>query len=213
MKPKMKLTAPILRIILLVVLALTLVIGGFGFYLIRQVMSDYAKETSSLNSQASASDQNIRSLQNLQSYLDSHKEDISKVNQVVADSKQYQYQNDIINDLTAFASQSGVSITSFTFTSNASAAATTSPAPAATGGATKPATDAAPAPAASSLKSTTVSVAITNPVDYNNLLTFINHIEQNLTKMQVSSVNLTHDAGKGKNEVSSDVFNIEVYVR
>lgn len=211
MKPKMKLTAPILRIILLVVLALTLVIGGFGFYLIRQVMSDYAKETSSLNSQASASDQNIRSLQNLQSYLDSHKDDISKVNQVVADSKQYQYQNDIINDLTAFASQSGVSITSFTFTSNASAAATTSPAPAATGGTTKPATDAAPA--ASSLKSTMVSVAITNPVDYNNLLAFINHIEQNLTKMQVSSVNLTHDPGKGKNEVSSDVFNIEVYVR
>ncbi len=212
MKPKMKLTAPTLRIILLITLGLTLAVGAFGFYMLRQVMSDYAKETSSLNSQASASDQNIQSLQKLQAYLDSHKSEISKVNQVVADSKEYQYQNDIINDLTAFANQSGVSITSFTFTSTAAGSSGTStPAPAAAGAATKPTTDAAPA--ASALKSTTVSVAITNPVDYNNLLAFINHIEQNLTKMQVSSVNLTHDPGKGKNEVSSDVFNIEVYVR
>lgn len=213
MKPKMKLTAPTLRIILLIALGLTLAVGAFGFYMLRQVMSDYAKETSSLNSQASASDQNIRSLQKLQAYLDSHKEDISKVNQVVADSKQYQYQNDIINDLTAFANQSGVSITSFTFTSTAAgSAAAATPTPTAAGSAAKPTGETA-APATSALKSTTVSVAITNPVDYNNLLAFINHIEQNLTKMQVSSVNLTHDPGKGKNEVSSDVFNIEVYVR
>ncbi len=211
MKPKMKLTAPILRIILLVVLALTLVIGGLGFYTLRQIMSNYAKETSSLNSQASASDQNIQSLQKLQAYLDSHKDDISKVNQVVADSKEYQYQNDIINDLTAFANQSGVSITSFTFTSGTGTSATSTPTPTAGTGTSKTTTEAAPA--ASSLKSTTVSVAITNPVDYNSLLAFINHVEQNLTKMQVSSVNLTHDPGKGKNEVSSDVFNIVVYVR
>ena len=85
MKPKMTLTASNLRIILLVGFALTLGAGAFGFYSLQEIMHNYAKETSTLNSQASASDQNIQSLQKLKAYLNEHKQDVAKVNQVVAD--------------------------------------------------------------------------------------------------------------------------------
>ncbi|MFI5212624.1 MAG: hypothetical protein ACHQTE_01560, partial [Candidatus Saccharimonadales bacterium] len=61
------------------------------------------------------------------------------------------------------------------------------------------------------VKSTSVAVTLVNPINYNNLLTFVKLIEQNLTKMQVSKIGLSKDPSS--NKIISDALTVEVYIR
>lgn len=207
MKKKMTLDARSLRIILIVMLLLFVGLGVVGFYLLQKTLSDYANETSALNSQVSVSDQNVQSLQKVKDYLATHKPDVERARQIVADSQQYQYQNEIVDDLTSFARSTGVQISGFNFTAGTTGPDTSK---------SSPTTSTAPPSTVkgANLHSTTVNVSIASPVDYNKLLAFISRIEQNLTKMQITSVSLTgNNDPDSKNTVSSEAFNIEVYVR
>lgn len=207
---RMSLSAVKLRIILLIVLVLTLTAIGAGFYFAQKMLRGYATETSTLNSKVSVSNENIAALKNLQSYLASHKDVQDKTKQIVADSKNYNYQNEIVNDINAFAAKSGISITSYDFSTGAS---TSTPAPS-TATPTAPAAGGATTPNATSsaLRSTKVSVNIKSPVAYASLLNFIHRIEQNVTKMQIQSISLTK-SGDDSKLVASEGFTIEVYIK
>lgn len=212
MKKSRALTASKLRYMLITVLVLLFAGGASGFYFVQHLLRGYAKETSTLNSQASISDQNLQALQNIQNYLAAHQEDQDLAQKVVADSKEYRYQNEIVSDISKFANQSGINITAYNFSSDSStdAASGSATSPSATNE-TSPTTS--PANGVSSLKSTKVNVTIKSPVNYNNLLDFISRIEQNITKMQIAGISLTRSDEDGKSKVSSESFDIEVYVR
>ena len=216
------LTAASLRILLLVVLLLALVGGGAAFYYVHGMLNDYAKETSELNSQAAASEKNIESLRTIKQYLAAHQDDIKRTQKVVAESQQYQYQNQAINAINRLAKESGITVQKITFVGDA----------AATGGSAQPQQPAAPAapttptpttgssaaapttPAAPTLQSKKFDVQIESPVNYKELLKFIYLIEQNITRMQIGSVQITHSGeADSPNTVSSNSFNIEVYVQ
>lgn len=216
MKKNKALTAGKLRYILMASLVLLFIIGGGGFYFAQNLLKGYAKETSTLNSQASVSDQNLEALRNIQAYLAAHEQDQELARRVVADSKEYRYQNEIVADISKFAGQSGISITAYNFTSDTSTGttgggSTGTTTPPATGGTTTPATPATGG--VSSLKSTKVNVTIKSPVNYAKLLDFISRIEQNITKMQIAGISLTRSDEGGKSQVSSESFDIEVYIR
>lgn len=216
-KKKTALTAGKLRYILVGTLVLLFLVGGGGFYFAQNLLKSYAKETSTLNSQASISDQNLEALRNIQAYLAAHEQDQELAQKVVADSKQYRYQNEIVGDISKFANQSGISITAYNFTSDSATGTTGSGAgtttPPATGGTATPSPGSSATGGVSSLKSTTVNVTIRSPVNYTNLLNFISRIEQNITKMQIAGISLTRSDEGGKSQVSSESFDIEVYVR
>lgn len=213
-KKKTALTASKLRYLLLGILVLLFLIGGGGFYFVQNLLKGYAKETSTLNSQASISDQNLEALRNIQAYLANHEQDQELAQKVVADSKQYRYQNEIVSDISKFANQSGISITSYNFTSDSTTGTTGSgTTPPAAGGTAAPSTTSPATGGVSSLKSTKVNVTIKSPVNYTNLLDFISRIEQNITKMQIAGISLTRSDEGGKSQVSSESFDIEVYVR
>lgn len=58
-----------------------------------------------------------------------------------------------------------------------------------------------------------VTVKIAEPVSYSKFVTFLEGIESNLPKMQVSSVTLSHIAGGGNDAVAASDIKISISVR
>lgn len=197
MKRARIITATKLRLYLSGSLLLVVLVAIAALYFANDKLQTYATEVSQATAQAQESQNNIQSLQRIQQELADNKSVIERTRDIVADSKSYQYQDQIIKDLNDYAKQSGITITNMDF----SAASTTTPA-------TTPTTPAPTAP--TGVKSTSVSVALKNPVSYTNLLRFVRSIEQNLTKMQISRTNLSKSEN---NQVTSEVLTIEVYIR
>ncbi len=200
-KKASKLTATKFRYVLIGVLVLTLLAIGGGFYVAYTSLRTTAEETAMVQSEADSSDAKIQNLLNTKATLKKNADVVKRAEQIVSDSQNYQYQDQIISDLNAYASKSGLSIKSFTFQPGASSG---------NSAATTPASPATP-PAASggSVKSVIVGVELSGAITYESLLKFLNMIEQNLTRMQVTSISLSGDS----KESSSQTLNIEVYVR
>lgn len=198
---KKPLTATRLRLILSGSMVVIIILQGVIFAYAYGNMAATATEVSHTVVDASASQNNLTTLEKIEDILNNEKTVVERAQSIVADSQSYQYQDQIITDLNDFASRNGVSITNVDFSSSDTPSTATPSAPA---------TPTTPAPAG--LKSTSVIVTLKTPVDYNNLLRFIESIEQNLTKMQISKINLSKGEAKG-NEVMSDALTIEVYIR
>lgn len=196
-----KLTATGLRLILSISLFMIAAICIIGFVYVQGHLHTVAVDTSHIVVDANASQNNLQTLQKIQKTLEADKDVISRTNSIVADSQSYQYQDQIIGDLNNYATKAGISITNIDF----SAVAAATPATPAAGG-TK-----SPAAAPSGVKSTSVTVTISNPVSYSNLLVFIRSVEQNLTKMQISRVGLSK--GADSSTVTSESLAVEVYIK
>lgn len=211
MKKSMKLDAVMLRRILIVSLVLISIAGVAVFTYSYSILSKFADEASQTASQAVASDNSLSDITKTEKALKDEHDAVERASKIVAQSKSYQYQDQIINDLNGFAGEAGVTITGITFNDSASSTSTSS--------STSAETSASPSTSNSStgLKSTTASVTIQNPVEYRSILTFIYLIEQSLTKMHISSVSLSHstdgEAAASKTSVTSDALTIEVSLR
>lgn len=200
MKSKKQLNASKMRLILSSLLVLILIGMGAGFYFAYTILQTKAEEVAKIQTEAKSSDDQLRRLVELQKQLELNQPTIEKANQIVAESQSYQYQNQIIQDLSKYASQAGVSIMSFTFQDPLSGS--TNKAPGST---------AIPSSTVSGLKSTSVSIQLNKDLNYTNLLHFIHLIEQNLTRMQVSELLLTK--GESRGTVGAQTLNIEVYIK
>lgn len=178
-----------------------------GFIYFRGTLEKYADEISTVSSEAESTRSRVQQLQKTEIELKKHSVAIDRAARIVAESKSYQYQNQIINDITNYAERADVSITSFTFgdASNTPSA----PAPAAAPPISNPQ---GPAPGGAAPKSTTVTINLGDSVPYENLLNFLTMIEKNLTKMQIANVSLSKSSDGDANEVSLQSLNLEVYV-
>ncbi len=192
------LTASTLRIILIFTLFAIGALSTSVFWFITDGLRTTAVDASSTLAKANNSQNNVQNLQHIQTELKTHQEAVERAAGIVAESKSYQYQDQIIKDLTDYANRSGIGITNIDFSATKSTSTSTTSTP----------TPQAAAP--SGVNSTSVSVTIKNPVDYVGILRFIHSIEQNLTKMQISRVGLSKD---GSGAITSDALTIEVFVR
>ena len=196
-------TATKLRLILScsLVLVAALLAGIFVFFYGQ--LQTTATDTNHTVVDASASQNNIATLDKIEDFLAANSQVVERARSIVADSQSYQYQDQIITDLNDFASRNGVTITNVDFTGTNQPAST-------------PSTTTAPTtptqPAVNGIKSTSATITIKTPVNYDNLLRFLESIERNLTKMQVSKVSLSR-GDAGGNDIVSDALTIEVYIR
>lgn len=193
-------TATKLRLILSLCLVAVLGIGVAGFTIISGKLNEFAADVSTVAGQASASQNNIAVLQQLERELAQNRPAFDKASNIVAESKSYQYQDQVINDITNYGNISRVGIKSFTFDGSLPAASS-SP---------SPATTPSPAAAPAGLKSSTVTIALDQSVGFDNLLQFVRLIEQNLTKMQVAKLSL---ARADNGAVTGQSLTIEVYIK
>ena len=196
---KISLNAVSLRWMLSTALVLTLTGIGGGFYIAYTTLEKSAQATANAQSEAESSDANLSQLIITKRQLEENKDVVVRAKQIVAESQGYQYQNQIINDLSFYASELGLSINSFSFQGDSAEQA--------------PATPAQPTVPDGKLKSTVVTIELAGNLTYESTLRYIHKIEQNITRMQVSNVALTGTAQPDQSGGASQSLNIEVYIK
>lgn len=204
------LTASKLRLILIVGIIALLGIAVALFILVRGILTNYAAEVQQITGKSQSSSNDVASLTKLKEKLETDRAAVERTKDLVAESKEYQYQDQIIKDINSYATKAGISISGYAFDSTSSAPGSApsggaaAPAPAA-GGATPPGSG-----AISGLKSISVTITPKSPLKYESLMNFIHYIEQNLTKMQLAGISFSKD---DKGQVTANALTIEVYVR
>lgn len=205
---KFTMTPVHLRLLLSAVL-IVLAAAGVGMFAFGyKQLKAHAADAQDVAVKAEASRTSLQDIVAVKSFLANNSDAVDRADQLVAQSKSYSYQDQIISDINTYAREAGIEITNISFDDAKVTAAT----PVAAGTA---ATAATPGPAApAGIKSMTASVTIKNPTGYKPMLTFIHLIEQSLFRMQVSRVGLSQATDKNKpNQITSETFTIEVYVR
>lgn len=190
------LSATKLKVILMASILLLVLIACTGFWYFRLFLVNYSNQVSADNVAATVSSNEVTQLQKLKDELEINKVAVTRAEKIVADSTHYQYQNQIIDDISSYAAAAGVTITGFSF-----------------GASDTPSTQSAAGTATSiaGLKTTEASISIKSPVSYSAIMNFIYSIESNLTKMQLTGISMSKNATN--NQVVVNPISIKVYTR
>lgn len=185
----------VLSLLLLIILSamVGLVIFAYSF------LSKTSEEVGRMQTEATAVDAKIQSLLASKSQLDRNSDTVKKAKNIVSESKLYQYQNQIIQDLNTYADRAGIPIKSFTFQNEPTTSAKT--ATSSKQISTSPA----------GVKSTFVSIQLGDHIDYTKFLHFLSLIEKNVTRMQLSGVSISR--GANNHEISIQSLEVKVYTR
>ena len=185
----------ILSLLLLIILSamVGLVIFAYSF------LSKTSEEVGKMQTEATAVDAKIQSLLASKSQLDRNSDTVKKAKNIVSESKLYQYQNQIIQDLNTYADRAGIPIKSFSFQNEPTASAKTAT--------SSKQTSTSPA----GVKSTFVSIQLGDHIDYTKFLHFLSLIEKNVTRMQLLGVSISR--GANNHEISIQSLEVKVYTR
>ena len=185
----------ILSLLLLIILSamVGLVIFAYSF------LSKASEEVGKMQTEATAVDAKIQSLLASKSQLDRNSDTVKKAKNIVSESKLYQYQNQIIQDLNTYADRAGIPIKSFSFQNEPTTSAKTAT--------SSKQTSTSPA----GVKSTFVSIQLGDHIDYTKFLHFLSLIEKNVTRMQLSGVSISR--GANNHEISIQSLEVKVYTR
>ena len=199
------LTPSIARAILAGALLLTIATGIGVFVFGQQQLSAVAEETRKSTADAESSSNELQALTTLKNRLKEQNKDVERAAKIVSITKNYSYQDQVVQDFVNYANASGVVIKSIDFSANnASTSGTASSSSSSTSAAT-----AAKAP--NGTKSISATITLNTPVAYDNLRDFIYRIEKNLFQMQIS--NLTLSSNKDTGGVVVDALTVTAYVR
>lgn len=216
------LSPSMLRIILSIALVLFFFLGIVIFILGYKRLGVVNADAQTIATKAQESQSSLNRLMATKTLLENNASTVERANQLVAQSRSYVYQDQIISDINKYATEAGLSITDITFTdskttatgSGASSTSSTGAASASsgtTGTSTGTASVGGTTPAG--IKSVTAQVTTANPVSYIAMLTFIHLVEQSLFRMQISQINLSRSDAAGSNQISSNALTIEVFIR
>lgn len=168
------------------------IIGAFvGAYYLNGFLILKKDEVSKVENDVVANESSIGLAQALEQYIKNNRKDIDLVKKVVSDTKEYQYQDDIINDIVTYAAQTGLKLLSVTFpTSISSSSSKDKSAP---------------------VKTMQAVIEIDKEFSYDKYINFIYKIEQNISKMKILQISI--DLGKEAGSITGSSIKLEVYVK
>jgi cell division protein FtsB len=198
---KEKLANPIAIRILLVSLSIFLIAIQAGAVVLgKQYLGNYATSVAEISAKSKDTQESLDSLARAERELEAQKDIVNKAKNIVAESKSYKYQNQVIGDLNSYAKQTGVVIKSFAF-ADPSVKADVKKSTAAIAG----------------ISSTPVIMQLESPIPYDILMRFIALIENNVTRMQITELAISaaeiKDAPAGQSWVSVPSLTVEVYLQ
>ena len=120
------LTPSIARAILAGTLLLTIATGIGVFVFGQQQLSAVAEETRKSTTDAESSSNELQTLTTLKNRLKEQDKDVERAAKIVSITKNYSYQDQVVQDLVNYANASGVVIKSIDFSANNSSAASKS---------------------------------------------------------------------------------------
>lgn len=198
---KDKLANPIAVRFLLLGLVVLLVALQIGVIVLgKQYLGNYATSVAEISAKSKDTQESLDSLARAEQELAAKKDIVNKAKKIVAESKSYEYQNQVISDLSSYAGQTGVIIKSFAFADPVAKA--------------DPLKSTA---AIAGIESTPVIMQLESPIPYDVLMRFISLIENNVTRMQITELSLSlaevTDAPAGQSLVSVPSLTVEVYLQ
>ena len=168
------------------------IIGAFvGAYYLNGFLIQKKDEVSKVENDVVANESSIGLAQALEQYIKNNRKDIDLVKKVVSDTKEYQYQDDIINDIVTYATQTGLKLLSVTFPTSASSSSSKD--------------KSAP------VKTMQAVIEIDKEFSYDKYINFIYKIEQNISKMKILQISI--DLGKEAGSITGSSIKLEVYVK
>jgi hypothetical protein len=182
--------------LLAALLVVTVVLIGTGYYWGSKLLAEQALRADHAKIDASLKNEDVAKLKRLEAELVAKKDIVARAEQIIAESRQYQYQDQIVHDINSFAKSAGVEVLGYNF-------GTPEQSKKGAKGASL---------SLSGVNAISANVSLASPQSYKNLLRFMKAIEQNLTKMQVTGVNITPDP-EDPNLVSNPVVGVVIYVR
>lgn len=185
---KNSLTAVGLKRIFIGCMSLSIILLVLSFSWLSDMLRTQVMEADHKKIDADIARSNIDQLRFLETYLDDNKNIVNRAQAIVSEAGQYQQQ--VVNDINAYAGRSGVTVLGYNFTNSAGAASSK----------------------VSGTSVTQVTVTLANPIEYTSFLRFLMAIEQNLTRMQVTGVSLTPDT-ENPNQITNPQIGLEVYIK
>ncbi len=162
-------TATRLRLILIVGFITLLAGCGVGGWFTQQLLAQKVVEADHARTDADTAREQVNELKSMQAQLDKNKDIVARASQIAASANQYEYQDQVIKDVEIYANRHGLAVSGYDFN-----------APVASG---------SKAPAGTVL--TPFSVTLRGPAPYISFLAFLRDMENNLTKIQVTSLTLS----------------------
>lgn len=172
------------RNLLAFVLVIVILGATAGFYYGLQVIKDYALEVTHSVADSSASTKNVDELEQLKKKLADGESLVSKADSLFSTPDSYQTQ--ALKDISKYAGEAGVTISSI---------------------------DSIGSSEGDPASSYSESITLQSPVSYANLLKFLDAIEGNLPKMQITGITLARPTSGSGDLVATDKITITVAVR
>lgn len=182
-------TATKLRLILLGLIVLLVAGFGTGAWWVQTQLAERVRQTDHTKIDAEVSTTELQQVKNLEKQLADQEDVVNRAKQIAASTAQYRYQDQVVSDISDYAARYGIKVSSFDFSGAQSAKPTT------VGGA----------------KKTAFRLTLKGPLPYITFLRFLQDIEKNLTKIQVTSLTLSPD--KDPNNIADPNLGLEVYLK
>lgn len=165
-------------------------LSSVGFYYAQGWFNKLANEVS-LISAAKPTKSNIdpQSLIKLQQDINDLQTTANKASDIIASSNDYQ--DEITEDLNKYATDNNISISNYNFAEQTTLNAIAT---------------------ISDIQSNFVTITLSNPIPFTNLMHFLKEIESNSPKMQLTGININRASGSN-NTVTVEPLTIEVYTR
>lgn len=162
-----------------------------GFYFGLQIIKEYSLEVTHTVADSSASAKSIDQLSALKQQLADGQPLVAKAEKLFSTPSAYQTQ--ALKDISKYAGEAGITISSIDSANPESGAGGSSLSPSGTG--------------------YSEIITLQNPVSYTKLLQFLDAIEGNLPKMQITGVTIDRPSNPSGDQVSTDKITITVAVR
>jgi len=163
---------------------------GFGVYETHQKLSASVIHVDHLKIDSELNQQGLDNARKLRRALDENRDSVARAAAIVADTKYYEYQDQIVHDISSYAAAANLTVLGFDFTTSGTGTKTS----------------------IKGIKTVVATVSLKSPVAYTDYLRFLKLIERNLTKMQVTQLDISNDL-KTAGAISSPIITLEVFVR
>lgn len=177
-----------LRLVLIIGLVLMLAGVGVGVWWMQGMLATFVTTTDHAKIDAQMAQQQVERLRKLELDLAAKKDIVERADQIAATANNYQYQDQIVRDLETYANRSGIVISGFNFSGQGGGEGP--------GGTTR----------------TAFTLTLAGPLQFDTFMQFLRDIENNLTKLQVSSLALSPDESNPK-LVANPTLGIVVYLK
>jgi len=179
-----KMSATTIRNILAFLLVIITIGAAAGFYMGLQIIKAYSLDVSHTISDSNASGKQVEQLSGLKQQLADGQALVTKADQLFSTPETFQTQ--VLKDVSKYASETGVTISNIESVAPVPGAATTEP---------------------------SQVITLQSPVSYFSFLKFIDAIEGNLPKMQITGINIGRPAAASGDSITTQKITITVSTR